>query len=164
MSMPRHQQSTARQKRAESYEQQWQENRRRLGREISNGHNDKTPPLSGAELVRMLEQARDATGDPVFTAALDRVRFYGFDGAFKRTAAKVAEETWGDPLSPYCAQVEYLHKGCDDPLTRYLHRGRHNLSIREACERVVAESALPGPFITTVNNLRKLYQKRFSSR
>jgi hypothetical protein len=127
---------------------------------------DRKPlPIRGAEVVGALELFRDSTGDLVFTAALRAITKYGFEREPHRTAARLQRERFGNPIEDYLIQVAFLvehGKLGEQPAPRQWRReGRRRFSIREACEAVVAEFAVPGSsFEATVKDLRTRYRTR----
>ena len=139
---------TPRQRRTKAYKDEWEEirkNRRTTSR--------RRRVVRGPEFVLALERASQATGDPIFADALRAARQYGLDREFERRASRLQIEEFGDPLDAHLAQVAFL-------VTRgKLEDGkRRPLSVREACECVVAETGLPGAsFKAAVERLRKQY-------
>ena len=139
---------TLRQRRTKAYKDEWEEIRK----------NRRTAPrrrrvLRGPDFVLALERASQATGDPIFADALRAAGQYGLDREFERRAARLQVEVFGDPLDGHLAQVAFL-------VTRgKLEDGKRRLlSVREACECIVAETGLPGAsFNAAVERLRKQY-------
>lgn len=142
MSSPRPPRLTARQRRTAEYREEWNKSRV-VGR--------KYPSVRGPELVIGLERALAVTGDSRFADALCATRNYGLDRNFERNAARIQTEMFGDPIAGHIAQIMFLIK-------RGKLEGdkRRRLTIREACELVVAETGFPGhSFETAVERLRK---------
>ena len=103
--------------------------------------------IRGRDLVRALELIRDVTGDPRVDGALRVVDDHGFGEELERTAARVRKETHYTDVQACLGQVHFL----------YTCRG---LSVRGACEQVVAETGLPGTsFERAADRLRKEYHK-----
>ena len=104
----------------------------------------------------MLEEASRRTGDPRFVQALEAIKSYGFDKEPARTMSRVQREMFGSEDDGYLTQINYLHtRG------KVEDGGRRRLSVREACEAVVAESGYPAPsFKAAVDRLRKRYMAR----
>jgi hypothetical protein len=156
---PRLPRETKRQRRSAEYEREWRKLRDARRRSVAG---QKARILRGREFIRTLELAADATGDPRFTAALEAAKHFGFDKELHRNLARAQEEMFGRTDEMYLVQIEFLHSrgklefDPDDGVER-----RHKLSIREACEAVVAESGLPGhSFAHVVGRLRQLYMAR----
>ena len=146
---PRPPRKTARRLRAEVYAQQWLEHRNRSRRP----QKQEARVLRGPEFIRALELAANATGDPQFIQALEAATFYGFDREFQRTALRLQGEIFGVGDDVYLAQVDFLHL-----VGKLEGNRRRKLSVREACEMVVAESGYPGhSFAAVVGRLRKRY-------
>src|SRR5262249_8066777 len=155
---PRIPRTTSRQQRASTYEARWNWKdvlrRRRAEQKGRPAKNEKLRPLRGSDYVRLLELSRDATGDPIFSAALAAVIRYGFDREPQRTAARIRRQVFGDPLDAYLVQVAFLHdRGLGES------GKRRKLSVREACECVAADVRIPSnSFRAIVRELRRRYQ------
>ena len=143
MREPRPPRLTDRQKRADDYRALWHKNRRRSPRP---GRTDR---IRGGEVARALQTAADCTGDPRFNHALVALRHYGLDHEFRRSAARVDIESFGDLDGGHIRQIEFLHR-------------RRGFSVREACERIVAEHGLGHEFDSEVERLRQKALTRFS--
>ena len=160
MTRPRSPRTTARQQRAERYARQWLEGRRQLveqrrtlGQSVVR---QKRRLLRGQEFIRALELAHDATGDDRFAEAIEAVRMYGLDKEFHRNLARVQTERFGPSDEAYLNQIHFLHSR-----GKLEHGSRRKLSVREACEVMVMESAYPGQsFENAVEKLRKQYMAR----
>jgi hypothetical protein len=147
---PRPPRPTSRQRRTEEYRELW--NKSHVAERQYRG-------VRGPELVIGLERALAATGDLVFADALRATRDYGLDRDFERNAARIQTEMFGDPVAGHIAQIMFL-------LKRGKLEGdkRRRLSVREACELVVAETGFPGhSFETAVERLRKQCLARLRS-
>ena len=151
---PRPPRKTARQLRADAYEDEWRALRNRSGR--PKAARQKARALRPQECIRMLEEASRRTGDPRFVQALEAIKSYGFDKEPARTMSRVQREMFGSEDDGYLTQINYLHtRG------KVEDGGRRRLSVREACEAVVAESGYPAPsFKAAVDRLRKRYMAR----
>jgi hypothetical protein len=149
-SSPRPPRLTARQRRTAEYREEWNKFRV-VGRKYRS--------VRGPELVIGLERALAVTGDPVFADALCATRNYGLDRNFERNAARIQTEMFGDPVAGHLAQIAFLIK------RGKLEGGkRRRLTMREACELVVAETGFPGhSFATAVERLRKQCLARLRS-
>jgi hypothetical protein len=146
---PREPRNTARQQRFESYEREWLEHRNRSRQRTQQKHRI----LRGSEFIHALELAANATGDPRFMQALEAAKFYGFDKEFQRTASRIQGEMFGGGPQDYLVQVDFLHL-----VGKLEGDKRRKLSVREACEMVVAESGYPAhSFLAAVEQFRKFY-------
>jgi hypothetical protein len=124
----------------------WDEKRRRV-RQRKRKVIRPSHTIRGRDLVRALELIHDVTGDPRFDEALRAVHYYELGKELERTAARVRKETHYTDVQACLGQVHFL----------YTCRG---LSVRGACEQVVAETGLPGTsFERAVDRLRKEYRK-----
>jgi hypothetical protein len=159
---PRPRQPSKREKRSRAYAAQWTEllserNKRRTERGAPITNRKRRIVVRGPEFIYALELARDASGDPRFEAALVAAKQLGFDKEFQRNVRRVQ-----GGIDYLLVQVEYLCTRGQYLRTRKIPNGdgpgRRKLSVREACEAVVAESGLPGTsFEAAVERLRKRY-------
>jgi hypothetical protein len=163
---PRIPRTTLRQQRSDRYEARWNWKaalrRRRAERRKKKGQHakdKKLPPVRGSDFIRLLELSRDATGDPIFNAALAAVVRYGLDREPQRTADRIRRQEFGDPLDDFLVQVAFLvQRGLQEPGGQR-KRNRRKLSVREACECVAGDAGIPGSsFRAIVKKLRQRYQ------
>jgi hypothetical protein len=153
-SKPRPGNQTARQQRSKAYREEWEKNKRIVR---------KSRGVRGPELAAALERALQATGDLRFADAACAVHAYGLDRKFEHHAKIARAKMFGDPLDGYLTQVAFL--AIRGKLERGKRKGgklerekRRPLSVREACECVVAETGFPATsFDTAVERLRKAY-------
>jgi hypothetical protein len=109
----------------------------------------RTEAVRAGQLVRGLERAHEVTGNPLYQQTLDQLRKDGLDHEFESNAARLMEKMFGNLLDDYCVQVHYL---VEQP------GRRQRLTVRAACEQVVAEFGLPGKsFNAAAEQLRKHY-------
>jgi hypothetical protein len=153
---PRPPRKTDRKRRTEAYKAEWIKTRRRLA---NYRHTRVTPHvrrIRGSEFVRALEIAAEATGDPRFAVALEAARSYRLDDEFKRTAARLHGEAFGNPDEGYLVQVDFFHqRGKLEESGK-----RRRMGVVEACELIVAEFGLGQSFENEVERLRHIYRKR----
>jgi hypothetical protein len=104
-----------------------------LGEPVVEGVEARS--LRGPELVRALERAFIASGDPIFDDALKAVRVYGLDqGGHKQ----IAKQTWGGNDERYLVQIQFLVE-------------RKRMSSRAATEQIVSEFFIDGHSFEAVN-------------
>jgi len=152
---PRAVHSTPKQQARKSREESWarQDQTAKRGKQVIR-RNVSRRNLRCSDVLRALERAAAATGDPVFDDALRALRAYGFDsGGIERAAKRAERDLFYSMEIEYLRQIKWLLERPEKD-----KRTRRASSVLEAAECVAAESFVRGPsFDSVVERLRKSY-------
>jgi len=138
----------------------------------SERSNDKKN-YDGNHVLSALQYAFEQIGDSRFEECIAAICEYDMGRGWKRGAKSARHKRFGHYLDAYIAQVDFLitrgwhqskidnPRARNDPPKRESRGPRLRVeSVREACELIVAESAIPGTsFERVADELREHYSR-----